>query len=451
MAKKAKKRFYRKWWFRILVLAVVGLTVLIVYSALQEPKVMVQTGKVAKGELTQVVSASGRVNPAVEVEISANIAGEITKINTREGEHVEKGQVLVTLDNQRYAASHDQARSLLEVAKTELARTKAQHDLAASSFARSQELFKQKLISQEALEVSETEFKVAKAALKAAKDNIRNANAGLQISGNELSKTVIRSPIDGVVTSLKKEEGEIAIGSTFTRDVIMIVSDPNHFVATVDVDEADIVDIEIGDDATVELDAFPDNKFQAKVIEIAGSATVSSQGLQEETVSFQVKVLLDGDTAQIRPGMSATADIVTEKKADVLHVPIQCVTMRDPQQLAKEENKDKKPEEASPTPVANEEATPAATEEATEKTAPAEAPGSIKRLKELLFAIKDNRAVPVWITTGISSETQIEIEGEQVAEGMEIVCGSFKTLNRELKPNDLLEIEPEGKPGQPGE
>ncbi len=451
MAKKTKKRFYQKWWFRILVLAVVGLTGLIVYSVLQEPKVMVQSGKVTKGELIQVVSASGRVNPAVEVEISANIAGEITKINTREGEHVEKGQVLVTLDNQRYAASYDQSRSMVSVAKTELTRTKAQHDLAASSFARSQELFKQKLISQEALEVSETEFKVAKAALKAAQDNIRNANAGLQISGNELSKTTIRSPIDGVVTSLKKEEGEIAIGSTFTRDVIMIVSDPNHFVATVDVDEADIVDIEIGDDATVELDAFPDNKFQAKVIEIAGSATVSSVGLQEETVSFQVKVLLDGDTSQIRPGMSATADIVTEKKADVLHVPIQCVTMRDPQQLAQEASQDKKPEQASPTPTEGEDATPAAAEEAAENAESAEAPGSIKRLKELLFAIKDNRAVPVWITTGISSETDIEIEGEQVAEGMEIVCGSFKTLNRELKPNDLLEIEPEGKSGKPEE
>ncbi|HPM75525.1 MAG TPA: efflux RND transporter periplasmic adaptor subunit [bacterium] len=451
MAKKAKKRFYQKWWFRILAFAVVCLTAFVVYSALQEPKVIVQSGKVAKGELTQVVSASGRVNPAVEVEISANIAGEITKINTREGERVEKGQVLVTLDNQRYAASYDQSRSMLEVAKTELARAKAQHDLAASSFERSQQLFKQKLISQEALEISETELKVAQAALKAAQDNIRNANAGLQISGNELSKTTIRSPIDGVVTSLKKEEGEIAIGSTFTRDVIMIVSDPNHFVATVDVDEADIVDIEIGDDATVELDAFPDAVFQAKVIEIAGSATVSEMGLQEETVSFQVKVLLEGDTALIRPGMSATADIVTEKKPDVLHVPIQCITMRDPEQLAKEADKNKKAENASPTPAASEQATPAATEEAADKSEPAEAPGSIKRMKELLFAIKDNRAVPVWIVTGISSETDIEVEGEQVVDGMEIVCGSFKTLNRELKPNDLLEIEPEGKAEQPEE
>lgn len=448
MAKKAKKRFYQKWWFRIFVVAVIALTAFIVYSEMQEPKVMVQVGKVTKGELTQIVSASGRVNPAVEVEISANIAGEITKINTREGEQVQKGQVLITLDNQRYAASHDQAQSLLELAKADLERAKAQHDLAASSFARSKQLHQQKLISQEALEISETELKVAKTQSDAARDNIRKARAGMKISGNELSKTIIRSPIDGVVTSLRKEEGEIAIGSTFTRDVIMVVSDPNHFVATVDVDEADIVDIEIGDDATVELDALPDTKFQAKVIEIAGSATISSQGLQEETVSFQVKVLLEGDTSHIRPGMSATADIITEQKQDVLQVPIQCITMRDPQLLTKQMNKDQTP--AADDPAATEQTPTAETESpADENDSNIAVGGSISRLKELLFAIQDNRSVPVWITTGISSETNIEVEGEKVAEGLQIVCGSFKTLNRTIKPGDLLETEPEEQNGSP--
>jgi HlyD family secretion protein len=214
------------------------------------------------------------------------------------------------------------------------------------------------------------------------------------------------------------------MGSQFTRDVIMVVSDPDRMVATVDVDEADIIEIKMGDRAKVSIDALPDKKFEGQVIEIAGSATTAGSSLtsgitQEETVSFAVKVLLEGDTGMIRPGMSATADIITDTKENVFQTPIQCVTMRDPEILKKLQEKS-----AEKKPNAGEEDT---------------LEGDFTKMKELLFVVRNNRVMPLWITTGISSDTNIEVQGQGIAEGMEIVCGDFKTLNRTLRPNDLLE------------
>jgi len=416
----AKKKFYKRWWFIVLVIIMLAIVALIVYSAVTEKKTPVQVGKITRGELQQIVSASGNVNPAVKVEISANIAGEITRLHIREGERVEKGQILVELDNYRYAANKDQSLAGLRAAEANSRLAKAQYEMQQRTFKRTQELRKKSLVSEEAVETAQTQLKVAKASQDAAIDAVRQARAVLRLSRDELKKTIIRSPMDGVVTDLRKEEGEIAIGSTFTRDVIMVVSDPSRIVATVEVDEADIIEVGLGDRATVEIDALPDQKFDGEVIEIAGSAKVNSLGTQEESVSFEVKVLLSGDTSLVRPGMSATADIVTETREAVLQVPIQCVTMRDPaiiEQMTQDESAEKKP-----MPVIGQ--------------------GDFTKLKELLFAVENDRATPIWVTTGISSDTNIEIEGEGVAEDMTIICGSFKTLNREIKPNDLVVVAP---------
>jgi len=422
MAQNKKRKRKWIWIVAVLILLVGGTTA---YFLLSGPKpVPIQTGKVKKGKLTQVVSASGKVNPAVEVEISANIAGEIIKLNVREGEDVQKDQILVLLDNKRYSASTDQAMAMLRSTEANIRQAAARLEMAERTLKRQEELYKQKLISKETLEAALTERDVAKAGLDAMRDAEKQAQAGLHLTSDELSKTIIRSPMDGKVTRLDKEEGEIAMGSQFTRDVIMVISDPSRIEATVDVDEADVVEVALGDPATVEVDALPNRKFDGKVIEIAGSATTKMQGTQEETVSFKVKVLLEGETADIRPGMSATADIITDSKDDVFQVPIQCVTMRDPEILKKIATDPKA--KADPTEASQ---------------------GDVAKMKELLFAVKDHRAVPVWVTTGISSETDIEVSGEGLAPDMEIVCGNFKTLNRELKPNDLVEV-PTGKKGK---
>lgn len=420
----AQKRFYKRWWFWLIVILVVAGVSYTVYDSLREKAIPVQTGKISKGELVQTVSASGKVNPAVEVEISASIAGEIIKLYVREGDQVEKGQTLVLLDNRRYAATRDQAQAALAAAQANVRLSKAQLEMARRTFRRQKKLLEKNLTSQEAVESAQTQLKVAKASVEAGLDAVKQAKANLRLNQDELSKTIIRSPMSGVVTKLNKEKGEIAMGSQFTRDVIMVVSDPERIVATVEVDEADIVEIALGDTAKIEVDALPDKVFDGQVIEIAGSAKVSGFGTQEETVSFEVKLLLEGQTDLIRPGMSATADIITETRDEVLKAPIQCVTMRDPEMIKQlmESPDDEKPKGDA-------------------------IQGDFSRMKELLFVIQENRATPFWIETGISSDTHIEVVSEEVAEGMEIVCGDFKTLNRVIKPNDLLEAATNMPPG----
>jgi len=423
---KRKRSRPRKWLWRLLILLLLGggVGAYLLFSSGEKP-VPVQSGEVAKGELSQIVSASGRVNPEVQVEISANISAEIRAIHVREGEEVAKGQTLVSLDSQRYQANSQQTDAGLKAARAQERQAEAQLALAQKNFERKKQLSTESHITKEALDAAETELTVARANLDTARFQVNQAQAGSRISGDELSKTTIVSPIAGVVTRLIKEEGEIALGSTFARDVIMEISDMTKIVATVDVDEADVVRVTIGDRATVEIDALPDTKFEGEVMEIAGSATVSQLGTQQETVSFEVKVLLKGDTSAIRPGLSATADIITETKDDVFQVKIQCLTMRDPdQEITASEDKSSAKEK--------------------DDTGPAII-GDLSKMKNVLFAIENERIKPVWIETGISSDTHIEITGEELAEGMQIVCGPFKTLNRQLQPGDLVEVKSESE------
>lgn len=418
---KQKRSRRRKWVWRILILLLLGGGIGgYFYFTSGEKAIPVQSGEVTKGELSQVVSASGRVNPMLQVEISANISAEIRQLHVKEGDPVKKGQTLASLDSQRYLANNEQSDAGLKAARAQVQQSKAQLELAQKNFDRQQKLYEQNHVTKEALDAMETQLTVAQATLAAAQFQVNQAQAGSRISGDELSKTTVVSPMDGMVTRLVKDEGEIALGSTFARDVIMEISDLNKIVATVDVDEADVVRVKLGNKASIEIDALPDVKFEGEVIEIAGSATVSQLGTQEETVSFQVKVLLKGDTSKIRPGMSATADIVTDTKTDVFQVKIQCVTMRDPEQEAATI-------EEKPAPKGKDDAGAAII-------------GDLSKMKELVFAIEDNRIKPVWIETGISSEKNIEIRGEGLTEGMPVVCGPFKTLNRQLKPGDLIEV-----------
>jgi HlyD family secretion protein len=398
-----------------------------VYYFTGEKPAAIQLDKVTRGQLSQIVTASGRANPAIKVEISANISAEIRKLYVKEGDRVAKDQPLVLLDSRRYEASNSQSLAAMRAAAAQVRLAAANADLAAKTRERQTELFKQNMTSKEALDTAETQHDVATATLEAARHAVSQAEAALNVTSDDLSKTLIRSPMDGVITRLPKQEGEMAIGNMFTRDVIMDVSNPNEIEATVDVDEADVASLKIGNAATVKIDALPGKKFDGKVIEIAGSAKINQLGTQEQTVSFEVKVLLSGDTAAIRPGMSATAEIVTATKEDVLQAPIQCVTMRDPEALAKLADKKHKK---------------------TGGDADLGISSDMNKMKEMVFAVRDGRVQPIWVKPGISSDTHIELTGDGLAEGQELACGPFKTVNRELKPGDRVEVKAEKGPGK---
>ncbi|MCB1009386.1 MAG: efflux RND transporter periplasmic adaptor subunit, partial [Acidobacteria bacterium] len=210
----------------------------------------------------------------------------------------------------------------------------------------------------------------------------------------------------GTVIAMNKEVGEIAMGSQLTRDVIMTVADMSAMELVVDVDEADVPDVKLHQAAEVEVDAFPNEKFKGVVTAISKSPKVEGVGTQTEATEFEVTVTLTDDIEKLLPGMSATAKITTDTREQVLAVPIQCLTMRDP-------NADPK--------------------KSVEQTL-------VKDLKDVVFKVKDGRARMAQVTTGISSDFEMEIEGT-LGEGEQVVCGPYQVLNKELRDGDLLEID----------
>ncbi|MDZ7262849.1 MAG: efflux RND transporter periplasmic adaptor subunit, partial [candidate division KSB1 bacterium] len=305
------------------VILIIAIMVIVNLKKGRGGEIAVQTDKVKRGDITQTVSGSGKVQPEVEVKISANVAAEIIKLHVKEGDPVKKGQLLVELDKARYEAAVDRARSNLKSAEANLKK-------AQSDYKRVQDLFEKNLSSLADLENAE-------ASLQLAESNVAQAKASLTQAEDDLSKTIIRSPIDGIVTKLNKEEGEIALGSQFQADVIMTVADLSRMEVVTEIDENDVVLISLGDEAKIEVDAVPDTSFKGIVSEIAHSATIRGRGTQEEVTNFEVSVAIKENVEKLRPGMSATVDISTETHKDVLHVPIQCVTVRMPDEFKKAE------------------------------------------------------------------------------------------------------------------
>ncbi|MCZ7582319.1 MAG: efflux RND transporter periplasmic adaptor subunit [Deltaproteobacteria bacterium] len=290
----------------------------------------------------------------------------------------QKGDLLAKLDSTRYRANRDQAYAAQKAAASQVEMVRANLEQARRTYDRTVKLHQQELVSDEALENARTQVEALEAQLQSAVDDVGRAGANLRLTSDDVSKTVLRAPIDGIIISLKKEIGEIVMGSQLTRDVIMTVADMSKMEIVVEVDENDVPDLRLGQTARITVDAFPDQKFEGTVTQIANSAKVVGFGTQEETTSFDVTVTLRGDVSAIRPGMSATADIETATHDDVLAVPIQCLTMRDP--------------EADP-----------------EKDL---AHVRSDKLKDVVFKVADNRSALAVVTTGIASEFDMEIAGK---------------------------------------
>lgn len=402
--KKAKRIIF----WTIVALIVFGVGGVIVKSALAEKKVAVYTRAVERKTITQAVTASGKVQPVVKVEISAYVSAEIIRLSVQEGQAVKQGDLLVELDSMRYRATRDGYGAAVTAAQSQGKLAQINWEQAKRDFERVQSLHQQGLASKADVEAAKTKLEAQSSVVRAAQDDVQRASAQLRLAGDDVSKTVLRSPIDGVVIALNKEAGEMVVGSGFTRDVIMTVADLSTMEVRVEVDENDVPHVKVGQKANITVDAFPKEKFEGEVTSIANSAKVKGAGTQEEITNFEVAIRLVKPARPLRPGMSATAEIVTEVKKDVLAVPIQCLTMRDP-------------EAAPKTPV------------------------SLMRsdkLKEVVFSVVDGRASLVVVKTGISSDFDYEVEGP-IEPGLPLVCGPFKALNKELESGLLLDVKEE--------
>ena len=361
------------------------------------------TEKVVRGTVQQKVTGSGQIKAATEVKVSAQVAGKIIRLHVKEGDHVKKGQLLVELDPQRYIASVQQAESQLLAAK-------ANEKKAHSELMRTKQLYQRKLVSQADLEAAEANY-------EAAMSNRLQAEAALKEAQDSLDKTRLFSTIDGIVTRVNKEEGEMTLGAQFQEDVILVVSDLSIMEAVVEVDENDVVNVQLGDSALVEVDAFPDTTYRGLVTKIAHSAVTRGRGTTEQVTNFEVTVTIDNPDPRFRPGMSTTVDILTKRLDNVLKVPIQAVTVRSKDEIEGLNNKNS----------VNESSTV-----------------DEKDLKEVVFVVKDGKAVIKPVKLGISDDTHYAVL-KGLEEGDEVITGPFRVLTKTLKNGQAVRIKKEVK------
>ncbi|HID38610.1 MAG TPA: efflux RND transporter periplasmic adaptor subunit [Calditrichaeota bacterium] len=389
----------KRWLIGAGLIIVIG--AIIAFNFLRKEKgIEVTTEKVKKGIVQQVVTGSGQIKPAVEVKVSAQVAGKIIALYAKEGDRVRRGQLLVALDPQQYKASVERAESSLMAGK-------ANEKKALSELKRSRELYQQHLIS-------EAEYEAAEANYESALSARMQAEASLKEAKDALSKTKLYATMNGVVTRLNKEQGEMAIGAQFQEDVIMVISDLSIMEAVIEVDENDVVNVSIGDSADVELDAFQDTVFHGVVTEIANSAITKGLGTQEQVTNFEVTIRLDNPDKRFRPGMSTTVDIKTKRLDDVVRVPIQAVTVREKSRLQKKQNIEEHQSEAESS-TGNEE------------------------MQEVVFIVENGHAIARPIKLGISDDTHYAVLSG-LEEGEEVITGPFKILNKTLNDQDLVEV-----------
>ena len=375
---------------------------------------VVQTAKVGRLKIVETVTATGRIQPKTQVKISADVAAKIIDLYVKEGQWVEKGDLLVQLDRERFLASVESAEANLRASESNALLAKENMLKAEKDYARTKELFEKSLESQAILDQVYAAAQVEKARYKSALEQTDQAKAVLKQARDDLSKTTIYSPMAGTISVLNKEVGEIALGSQFQEDVIMIVSNLSGMEALVDVDENDIVSVEVGDSAKIEVDALMDQIFLGVVSEIASSAKITGSGTTDQKTEFEVKISIIDPGEDLRPGMTASSDIITETRESAIGVPIQCVTVRTLEQLKKKETQQN--------------STAAIADTLSKQNYVPDKDGFVS----VIFVVEKGQVNAVQVKTGIQSETHIEIL-EGISEGDEIVTGSYRAISQTLQ------------------
>jgi HlyD family secretion protein len=412
MANNGKKSRKKVIIFSSIGVVLIGLGLIVFLGSKKEPIVTVQTEKVSRRTITQVVTATGKIQPEVQVKISPEVSGEIVALPVKEGQRVKKGDLLLKIKPDVYVAQREQyAAGLLQ--------TKANLTKNESEFKRMESLYKKGL-------VSETEYDQSRASLEGSRAAYAQAKASLDQAEESLRKTTIFSPMDGTVSQLNSELGERVLGTNqFQGTDVMTIADLSRMEARVDVSENDVVLLSFGDTARIAVDAFADKKINAVVYEIANTAKSKGLGTQEEVTNFEVKMRIVDKGPSLRPGMSMTADIETETKQNVLSVPIQSVTTRAPKMEMGPGGQG-----GGAMPVNN-----------TSMKGKAE-----NKPKEIVFVVDNGVVKAVPVKRGISNDSHVEVV-EGVAEGADVVSGSYKAINRELEDGAKVRVEEQKKMG----
>lgn len=425
MAKNNKKSKKKIIIFGGLGLLIIIFIIIAFVGGSSDQITLVQTEKVEKRNITQTVSATGKIDPEFKVLITPEVTGEIISLPVKEGDYVKKGDLLIKIKGDQYQAQKDRLQANLESSEATLKIREAELNRLSLEFERVKELHKKTLVSDAELETAESNYLSAKAYYEQAQANVLQSKAQLREVLETLYKTTIFSPMDGTVTQLNVESGERVLGSGFSQGTnIMTVSDLSNMEAVVDVDENDVVLVSIGDTADIKVDAFGDRIFKGIVTEIGNSAQQSGLGTQEQVVNFQVKIKLSDLDDNLRPGMSCNADIETETVFDVISVPIQSVTTREPEQ-----NYNDTDENNGETDQQN-----------GEDEFQIKKERKNKKPKEVVFLVENGSVKMTEVKSGISDDNYIEIK-EGLKGDEEVVSGSYKAISRELEDGSKISVE----------
>ena len=368
-------------------------------------------GKVKRQDLTSKVSANGRIDAKRKVDLSANVMGQVVNLAVREGDVVKRGDFLLQIDQKQLAASAQSADAALKAVFSDRDAAKAMSVAAEQDFDRAQRNFDQRIIPRADLDRAQSGRDSARANVLALEQRISQARSNLTAAQDTLSKTTMRAPMDGIVTALPVEEGEVAVIGTMNNagTVLMTIADMSVVEAVMEVDETDIPSVKVGQRATVTIDAYPNKTFPGLVTEV-GSSPIKRQGVAAgsttEAVNFEVKIQIENPPAGIRPGFSASADIVTGTRPKALAIPIQALVVRE------------KPGSAAGKP----------------------------QDEEGVFVNQNGTVKFEPVKTGLSGDSSIELVSG-AKDGQQIVTGPFRAL-RELKDGAKVK-ELEEKDGKP--
>jgi HlyD family secretion protein len=396
------------------VLVVGGIIAASVLSKPKDKGEEVYMAKAAVKDLASFVSATGRIEARTKVNIQSSVIGEIRELPVKEGDVVKKGDLLVQIDPERYRTEVDRLQSAVRMQRIAIEQAEVSLKNSERKFKRNESLLGASggLVSQEQYELSELDYSSRAIDLRSLKEQVEQAQASLARARDDLSKTTIRSPMDGTVTKLNAEKGEITMTGTMNNPgtVIMIVSDMGEILGTVDVDETRVTQVKLGQVARVAVDAIGESKpYTGKVVEIAGSAV---QRTGQQTQVFEVKIALDTVDTQLRPGMTAKARIETQNAKNVVAVPIQAVMLRP----AGDVDKAAAGKDAGKTETKKDSKT--------------------GETKECVFVVEDKKVKLRPVKSGISDETSVAIL-EGLKDGETVVTGPYRAL-RDLKPGDQV-------------
>jgi len=406
----------------------------------------VETQKVRQKDLMAIVNCSGTIQPKRKVDVSANAMGTIIHLAVVEGQHVAQGDLLMEIDPSEYAAAVKALEAAISSSRADLELAEASLDKANQDRDRAEELFKEELASEEQVLTARTNARIEEARVKAARFRITQYKANLDKAHHDLTKVTITAPMTGVITRLNVEEGENAIMGTLNNPgtVLLVIADLGTMEAWVEVDETEVVKVTIGQVAEVEIDAFPDQEFTGTVTEIGNSPLRVRAGASREAVDFEVKITLEGTLPNIRPGLSAKAEITVAERQEALAVPLGSVTVREwPLKEADIRSYTGKRDRLQKEALAEfdfgvKDAGPDSTD----------APKADVKRKETegVFILVDGFVKFLPVEIGIAGEEDFEILSG-LTEGQTVVTGPFRIL-RQLK--DGAQVEKMGKKGRRG-